>query len=94
MPILFNSRSLGSALCCFERSTLPQHKDTRTAVVRIVKIISPPICVYPDGHDYVPLPVEGELVHCNHKRWGIQPKSFNVDHSTYTSLGTLFRDES
>ncbi|KIM71680.1 hypothetical protein PILCRDRAFT_820866 [Piloderma croceum F 1598] len=85
---------LGSALCCFERSILPQHNGTRTVVIRIVKMISPPICVYPDYNGCIPLPVEGELVHYHYKRWGLQPKSYNVDSPGHASLKMLFRDES
>jgi hypothetical protein len=45
----------------FERSTLPDHKDARTVVLRFLKIITPITCVFPlyDGH--VRLPKEGEL---------------------------------
>jgi hypothetical protein len=84
MPILLKGRPPGSALCCFERSSLPQHRGTRTAVIRIVKILSPPICVYPNYDGCVPLPVEGELVNYIYKRRGLQPKSFNVDSPQYT----------
>ncbi|KIM71684.1 hypothetical protein PILCRDRAFT_480980 [Piloderma croceum F 1598] len=85
---------LGSALCCFERSTLPQHNGTCTVVIRIVKIVSPPIRVYPDYSGCIPLPVEGELVHYIYKRQGLQPKSFNVDSPDHSSMKILFRDES
>ncbi|KIM86875.1 hypothetical protein PILCRDRAFT_815309 [Piloderma croceum F 1598] len=85
---------LGSALCCFERSNLPQHIGTRTAVVRIVKILSPPKSVYPNYDGCVPLPVEGEFVHFGYKQVGLQPRSFNVDSPLYTNLQPLFRDES
>jgi hypothetical protein len=94
MPILLKSRLLGSALCCFERSNLPQHKGTRTVVIRIVKIISPVTCLYPNYNGPVTLPVEGELVHRNHKLRGLQPYSFNVDFRRYMGLQMLFRDES
>jgi hypothetical protein len=94
MPILLKSQSPGSALCCFERSNLPQHKGTRTVVTRIVKIISPVTCWYPDYDGRVPLPVEGELVQRRSLQKGLQPVSFNVDHKWYTELQILFRDES
>jgi len=84
----------GSALCCFERSNLPQHKGTRTAVIRIVKIISPVTCLRPGCKGLVPLPVEGELIRRKYKRRGIQPLSFNVDSLNYVGLQMLFRDES
>ena len=45
----------------FERSTLPEHKGTRTIVLRFLKIITPVKCVIPlyDGH--IGKPKEGEL---------------------------------
>ncbi|KIM86971.1 hypothetical protein PILCRDRAFT_815419 [Piloderma croceum F 1598] len=85
---------LGSALCCFERSNLPQHKGTRTAVIRIVKILSPVTCRYPNYNGPLTLPVEGELVQRNYHRTGLQPRSFNVDSIRYMGLRMLFRDES
>jgi len=53
----------GSALARFERSTLPEHKGTRTIVLRFLKIITPVKCVIPlDVHDdYMYYPKEGEL---------------------------------
>jgi len=55
----------GSALARFERSTLPEHKGTRTVVLRILKIITPVKCVIPlyDGH--IAPPEEREL----HRRY-------------------------
>ena len=49
---------VGTALARFERSTLPEHKGTRTVVLRFLKIITPVRCVFPlyDG-----CPKEGEL---------------------------------
>jgi hypothetical protein len=76
LPILLKCRPSGSALCCFERSNLPQHKRTRTAVIRIVKIISPVTCRYPDHNGPIPLPVQGELVQRYYQR-----KAFNHVHS-------------
>jgi hypothetical protein len=94
IPILLKSQPPGSALCCFERSNLPQHQGTRTVVIRIVKIISPVTCRYPDYDGRVPLPVEGELVQRRYLQKGLQPVSFNVDLERYTELQMLFRDES
>jgi hypothetical protein len=78
MPILLKSQPPGSALCCFERSNLPQHKGTRKAVIRIVKIISPVTCRYPNYNGPAPLPVEGELLQSNFTT-RLRPISFNVD---------------
>jgi hypothetical protein len=94
MPILLKSRPLGSALCCFERSNLPRHEGTRIAVIRIVKIISPVTCLYPNYNGPITLPVEGELVQRNYQSEGLQPFSFNVDFKKYMDLQPLFRDES
>jgi hypothetical protein len=93
MPILLKSQPPGSALCCFERSNLPQHKGTRTVVIRIVKIISPVTCRYPDYPSRA-LPVEGGLLQHHRKRTGLQPFSFNVDLEGHMELQMLFRDES
>jgi hypothetical protein len=78
MPILLKSQPPGSALCCFEQSNLPQHKGTRTAVIRIVKIISPVTCRYPNYNGPAPLPVEGELLQSNF-RTRLRPYSLKVD---------------
>ncbi|OBZ74997.1 hypothetical protein A0H81_05067 [Grifola frondosa] len=69
----------GSALCCFERSTLPQHAGTRTAVLRIVKIVRPPV---PHQTFMGKLPREGELHQRYDRVW-----SFNVDHPPQWALG-------
>ncbi|KAI0642126.1 hypothetical protein C8Q79DRAFT_876801, partial [Trametes meyenii] len=31
----------GTAICCFERSTLPEHKGMRAAVLRVLRIVDP-----------------------------------------------------
>jgi len=51
----------GSALARFERSTHPDHKGTRTVVLRCLKIIRPVKCVIPIYDGYVLSPKEGEL---------------------------------
>jgi hypothetical protein len=56
-----SNKSVGSALARFERSTLPEHKGTRTVVLRILKIITPVKCVIPDYDGYIAPPKEGEL---------------------------------
>ncbi|KIM86972.1 hypothetical protein PILCRDRAFT_815423 [Piloderma croceum F 1598] len=84
----------GSALCCFERSNLPQHKGTRTAVIRIVKIISPVTCLYPNYYGPITLPVEGELVHRIYRHGGLQPVSFKADSTKTMGLQMLFQNES
>ena len=45
----------------FERSTLPEHKGTRTVLLRFLKIITPVKCVIPLYDGYLSCPEEGEL---------------------------------
>ena len=45
----------------FERSTLLEHKGTRTVVLRFLKIITPVKCVIPLYDDHISCPKEGEL---------------------------------
>ena len=45
----------------FERSTLPEHKGTRTVVLRFLKIIIPVKYVKPYYDELVCFPKEGEL---------------------------------
>jgi hypothetical protein len=44
---------IGSALARFERSTLPEHKGTRTIVLRFLKIITPVKCIRKKRNTYV-----------------------------------------
>ena len=60
---------LGSALVRFERSTLPEHKGTRSLVLRFLKIITPVKCVIPLYDGCVVPPMEGEL----HRRFQRYP---------------------
>ena len=62
----------------FERSTLPEHKGTRTVVLRFLKIITPVKCVNPHYDELICFPKEGELYRRNsnfdrksHHVWGI-----------------------
>jgi hypothetical protein len=63
----YSHEFVGSALVRFERSTLPNHKGTRTVVLRFLKIITPVKCVVPhyDEYIYCPLAKEGELYQRN-----------------------------
>jgi hypothetical protein len=56
-----SNKSVGSALVRFERSTLPDHKGTRTVVLRFLKIITSVKCVIPFYDGYIGQPKEGEL---------------------------------
>ena len=57
----YNNKFVGSALVRFERSTLPEHKGTRTVVLRFLKIITPVKCVIPFNDSHIVSPEEGEL---------------------------------
>ena len=57
----YNNKFVGSALVRFERSTLPEHKGTRTVVLRFLKIITPVKCVIPFHDSHIVSPEEGEL---------------------------------
>ena len=52
---------VGSALARFERSTLPNHKDTRTVVLRFLEIITPVKCIVPLYGGHMCCPKNGEL---------------------------------
>jgi hypothetical protein len=56
-------------LARFERSTLPEHKGTRTVVLRFIKIITPAKCVIPLYDGKIVPPKEGEL----HQKFSTYP---------------------
>ncbi|KAJ6567008.1 hypothetical protein B0H19DRAFT_716760 [Mycena capillaripes] len=78
----------GRALVRFEISTLPQHANSRAAVLRVVKMIEPPkLRIHPyDGH--LPCPVEGQLV-CRGRPRGAVPWSRKLDSPRGNSLRML-----
>ncbi|TFK52153.1 hypothetical protein OE88DRAFT_1657236 [Heliocybe sulcata] len=86
----------GRALVHFERSTLPEHKGTRTVFLRIVKIIELTKSDDSDDDRGPPAPKEGGLV-MNRRRgdrhW--TPWSVDVDepHSSSKALRILFDNE-
>jgi hypothetical protein len=59
----------------FERSTLPEHKGTRTCVLRFIKIITSVKCVIPLYDGKIVPPKEGELHRRTHG-------NVNLDHPT------------
>ena len=65
----------------FERSTLPDHKGTRTVVLRFLKIIEPVKCVVRSYDGYIVQPKEGELHRRTprKKELGSQVWSVNID---------------
>ena len=77
----YSHEFVGSALARFERSTLPEHKDTRTVVLRFLKIITPVKCITPRYDDYICRPKEGEL----YRKFGHKARkkvwSVNIDES-------------
>ena len=68
---------VGSAWVRFERSTHPDHKGTRTVVLRFLKIITPVNCLIPLYNGYIVRPEEGELhrrcyrYKTDHQVWGV-----------------------
>ncbi|TFK52878.1 hypothetical protein OE88DRAFT_1792132 [Heliocybe sulcata] len=69
----------GKALVHFERSTLPEHKGTRTVVLRIAKIVQLTKSENASGVDGVPEPKEGSLVMMRESYGAWVPWSVNVD---------------
>jgi hypothetical protein len=71
----YSHEFVGRALARLERSTLPEHKGTRTVVLRLLKTITPVKCVIPLYDGFICCPKEGEL-HQNSRRkvW-----SLNID---------------
>jgi hypothetical protein len=53
----------------FELSTLSEHSGHDTIVLRILKLVDPPTCTIPGYDGHVPVPIEGELVRCQHRVW-------------------------
>lgn len=81
-----NSGISGSALCCFERSPLPEHDGTRTIVLRINKILKPVTVNIPNYNGPVQKPTEGGLIYRGQVPWWC-----DVDKTAYTTLKSLFR---
>ena len=77
------SEFVGSAWARFERSTLPDHKGTRTVVLRFLKIITPVNCLIPLYNGNIVQPEEGELHRkrrphkTDHQLWSV-----NIDEKT------------
>ena len=93
----YNNKFVGCVLARFERSTLPEHKGTRTVVLRFLKIITPVKCLIPLYDGYVVPPREGEFYRRRRRSekpidlllppvWGV-----NIDKSlTFRSLQLLW----
>ena len=83
LNIDYSHEFVGSALARFERSTLPEHKGTRTVVLRFLKIITPVKCVVPLYDGWIRFPKEGELYRRskNIRKMGQSVWSVDVDKS-------------
>ncbi|KAK6974619.1 hypothetical protein R3P38DRAFT_3239278 [Favolaschia claudopus] len=82
----------GSALARFELSTLPEHADSRTVIMRIVKMLNPPICVDASYDGHLPVPAEGEIFRRSVSKGSkprIQPWSCDVDVDASDSAAAL-----
>jgi hypothetical protein len=73
----YSHEFVGTALARFERSTLPEHKGTRTLVLRFLKIIKPVKCVIQLYDDLKCCPKEGELY--RRSTYGTDVWSINID---------------
>ncbi|KAJ7278239.1 hypothetical protein C8J57DRAFT_1126142 [Mycena rebaudengoi] len=69
----------GSAVACFERSTLPEHAGNRVLLIRILKILVPVTCTIPNHAGRVGRPQEGEFIMVSHYKRPRSPWSYDVD---------------
>ena len=74
----------------FERSTLAEHKDTRTVVLRFLKIITPVKLVIPLYDGRIGHPKEGEL-YKKPRHTGKNVWSLDVDKSKSRSISRGFQ---
>lgn len=74
--------SLGTVRACFERSTLPEHANTRTIVLRILETLTPIRCMIKDYDSYISTPISGNLLSGHYEKKGkglFRPWSANLD---------------
>ena len=83
----YSHEFVGSALARFERSTLPEHEETRTVVLRFLKIITPVKCVIPLYDGYICCPKEGELYKKFKKDQSVW--SIDIDKSKFVTIRGL-----
>ncbi|KAJ7278235.1 hypothetical protein C8J57DRAFT_1713148 [Mycena rebaudengoi] len=69
----------GSAVACFERSTLPEHVGNRVLLMRILKILVPVTCTIPNYAGGVGWPKEGEYLMVSRYNRPKSPWSYDVD---------------
>ena len=90
-----SNKSLGSALARFERSTLPEHRGTRTVVLRFLKIITPVQCVIPSYDGHIAQPKEGELHRKSKSKkkdhLNLQVWSIDIDADKKTVMGPALK---
>ncbi|OBZ70111.1 hypothetical protein A0H81_09836 [Grifola frondosa] len=87
LPQIFHPYK-GSVVCRFERSPFPQHANTRTVVVRVLKIVKPVECVMPNYDNAIEEPREGELV----VKYG-EVLAYNIDETHAFHPLRIFFDE-
>ncbi|KAG6899510.1 hypothetical protein C0993_009591 [Termitomyces sp. T159_Od127] len=70
----------GHVLLRLERSTLPEHANSRVIVLRVLKILEGPRVVIPDYDMRVPMPEEGKLLQSvSRDRRSSVPYTINLD---------------
>lgn len=82
LSVARHKNSLGTMMARFERSTLPEHANTRTIVLRLLESLSPIQCVLKNYDSYISLPTSGELLSGHYERRGngsLRPWSSNLD---------------
>ncbi|KAG6879153.1 hypothetical protein C0992_004749 [Termitomyces sp. T32_za158] len=85
----------GHVLLRLERSTLPQHANSRIIVVRVLKILEEPEVVIPDYDMRLPMPEEGELLHSiSRDRRSKVPYTINLENPSgiWKNLNLLLKD--
>lgn len=68
----------GLVLAQFEPSLLPQHKDTRTVVIRILHELTTVRCILPSYDQYIQHPKPGQL-YTRHFHGKLRPWSVDID---------------
>lgn len=77
----------GVVLARFEPSSMPEHRGTRTVVLRILREITPVRCVLPGYDEYIRKPTPGELYEkCFHGK--MKPWSVDIDQPARKKLAT------
>ena len=72
---------------------LPEHHDTNTVVIRIIKILSDVQHKIPDYNGDIPCPTEGALIMNKLQTGQVVPLSFNTAEARYHALHGLFLNE-